>query len=378
MLFLLILLTIFFVVLVSPMLRETFSVVPSNVDNVSSDTVDKDSTVFMNFFATINSNIPLDHSDYTKYPDSSPFPFDADFKNAIISLVSPLLTKEPRYNNTNFIVLRSIYNIYSKVLPNDQIGYVFNADLNNPIVPFVKKLKVWCRIQNASTYFLSNGTASPLAKQINKNDLRIMYITIQETSSSDFSFTAIDELSSDNYRILNTLFLMDPFLTSGQDMIIKPDMKIAFQSVLNDKQAALTSLLNSAKCFGVTSGSTLIDCQTQGGVWDYPATQDFDCPFFQLNKNYPNTFGKQTNGYCEVPLNTQLLGFKITDPKSQPLCYNCKSNITGPGTLGACCNEQKHPTLYPTLHSPDYAFPGDNSLRQQYAKQLGDNGLSVL
>jgi len=134
-------------------------------------------------------------------------------------------------------------------------------------------------------------------------------------------------------------------------------------------------------CFGSmdVTAQTASACRASGGVWDSPVTQDSDCPYFQANKNYDNTFGGARNraGYCEVPSGMNLLGFR--NATGTPNCYNCKLPGGGSGTFtGPCCDDQmNNPVLYPGLKSPDYQYPGDQFARIAGASQLASVGLAV-
>jgi hypothetical protein len=97
------------------------------------------------------------------------------------------------------------------------------------------------------------------------------------------------------------------------------------------------------------------------GVWDKHCVTDSDCPFFQANKNYRNTFGGCINGFCEMPLGIKRLSPRYYDITSVPLCYNCANNNN-------CCNKQKN---------PDYMFEGDILVRKANESDLIDKGLQL-
>lgn len=82
-------------------------------------------------------------------------------------------------------------------------------------------------------------------------------------------------------------------------------------------------------------------------VWDAPCRTSDECPFFQRNKNYKNYRGGCVDGYCEMPIGVQRVGFK--NYTGQPLCHGC------PTTNLACCESQS---------TPDYAFPVDEFERE--------------
>ncbi len=98
--------------------------------------------------------------------------------------------------------------------------------------------------------------------------------------------------------------------------------------------------------------------------WDRRCEKNTDCPFYQANKNYKNYFGGCLDGYCQMPIGTKRVSYRYIDPKSKPMCYNCKDPMNP-----FCCEEQKNKNLYPDLVSPDYAFPLDSYERM---KQLGN------
>lgn len=107
------------------------------------------------------------------------------------------------------------------------------------------------------------------------------------------------------------------------------------------------------------------------GVYDYPCKEDTDCPYYQANKNYPNTFGKciKATGVCEMPEGVTRMGYKLEHKAGQAKCNNC-NKLPGyeVNSLNdeACCIEQQN-SLVSTgiLPSPDYRFRGDYSVRQQ-------------
>lgn len=108
------------------------------------------------------------------------------------------------------------------------------------------------------------------------------------------------------------------------------------------------------------------------GVFDKPCEKDEECPYYKLNQNYDNNFGKCINGKCELPINMENIGYHYykTDKAKLPLCYNCDSTKFEAVTLlDTCCEKQFDKELYPFLKSPDYAFKDDIVERQNYYNQ---------
>jgi hypothetical protein len=122
------------------------------------------------------------------------------------------------------------------------------------------------------------------------------------------------------------------------------------------------------------------------GIWDEPCLYDEDCPFFNMNTNYPNKRGGCFDGYCEMPTNLKTLGYKkyisgTKKKKFKALCYNCKKKNT-PNCKGMecnmCCDDQKNKKLYPELHSPDYVFPNDFNERIKYSDIFNSKNISPI
>ena len=106
------------------------------------------------------------------------------------------------------------------------------------------------------------------------------------------------------------------------------------------------------------------------GVYDTPCKKNEDCPFYKVNQNYENEFGKCLNtGYCELPSNMAAIGYKYfkDNRENKPLCYNCKSDKFRVFTdLDECCDEQYDKKKYPFLKTPDYAFNEDYTDRKNF------------
>jgi hypothetical protein len=82
-------------------------------------------------------------------------------------------------------------------------------------------------------------------------------------------------------------------------------------------------------------------------VWDAPCVVSEECPFYQRNRNYKNYRGGCADGYCEMPLGVQRVGFK--NYIGRAICHNCPLDKLD------CCKDQMR---------PDYAFPRDEFERE--------------
>ena len=140
---------------------------------------------------------------------------------------------KPLFPNEKILITR-IFNVYKeKDLPKDinklldtPIHYIFNAQYQNT-TKFTSRILV-------VKILLKNTRAIPT----------ILYINLNENPSKDtFTFYPNEESSLKQfYNIYNNLFLMDPFKTSGQEIIISKDMKENFDKVLVDHTKTFSGL----------------------------------------------------------------------------------------------------------------------------------------
>uniref|UniRef100_A0A6C0BQ58 Uncharacterized protein n=1 Tax=viral metagenome TaxID=1070528 RepID=A0A6C0BQ58_9ZZZZ len=104
-------------------------------------------------------------------------------------------------------------------------------------------------------------------------------------------------------------------------------------------------------------------------TWDIPCKFNYECPFYQKNKNYDNHRGGcLNNGSCDMPVGIRHRSFKKYDEskseENHPLCYNCP-----PNTLDSkCCAEQElsaNNDKNSQFKSSDYMFIADYSDRKK-------------
>ena len=112
------------------------------------------------------------------------------------------------------------------------------------------------------------------------------------------------------------------------------------------------------------------------GIYDSPCVYDQDCPFYKKNSNYPNSRGGCKNGYCEMPINIKLIGYKEYLDSVKPFCYNCKKTKCTGLECNMCCEEQFDKKLYPNLDGPDFAFDNDFDERIKHSSYFESKQLS--
>jgi len=361
--------------------REGF--VESNADNVPEDRIqtlyETETHNIDTLLDTINNTpLPDFRSYYIKYPTYMKFPLNELFRDKVMSIIKPLFANSASFNNTKIDTIRDIYDLYSSDSTNGTRHFVFAIDINNPIKAFTRKLRVYLSIPHITKFTTDNGD---YIGNLQDKDIIVNYIGTDNNLQFNNTTFVPSEFSIGNtnyknfYNIKNTLYLMDPFITNGKDMVITNEMHAAFENKVNEMKTPQHDTKNGF-CYNSTyTNGNKSECIDAGGVWDYPPDIPEECPYYMANGNYPNTFGGIYGDKCQLPKNMQIIGHRYysLDPQYSPLCYNCtnttvnvgKNSLTGE-PFGKCCDEQKDKTKYPNLITPDYVYNGDEQTRQKY------------
>lgn len=280
---------------------------------------------------------------------------DSISKNRIINIVFNTNFNRDGYQNFNIqfnITLQSTNNNINNNINND----IWNIIINSAEIIGISYPK---NIQNTEG---SNGN-------------------VYNNSDPSIKFNKLDSLRK--YELLSHDSDPKYFDKQYQDAKIKE----------KHHNIAKDALYNDSKCFGlindkneVLNYNNKLFCESyhkdidQVGLWDSPCQINNDCPFYQANKNYPNTFGgcDKTTGLCQMPIGIIPLGYKKYAKQhhqnssiGNPLCYNCKGNND------KCCNIQAQKNAKNAkILSPDYVFENDMTERKKYKKNLQNRGLN--
>jgi hypothetical protein len=160
------------------------------------------------------------------------FLFQKEFENFILNYITSKLNQSEYYTKSTFSIIKSMYNIYWLDYPDNSRHFIFNIDLNNPIKFFTRRLKVYIILNNISNYLSDTGEYINSKNKI-FTDLQLLYIGTNDPYHS-FTINPNDNFNS-YYRTLNTLYLLDPFITSNKDIIITDSMKSQFNDQLQNK-----------------------------------------------------------------------------------------------------------------------------------------------
>ncbi|NBP15331.1 hypothetical protein EBU95_13165 [bacterium] len=381
--------TVLLLILLSVRYIDPFNAVPYNAFEIPKNQQDNlfqaETKRLDELFVSINRDVLPDYRNtFTKYPSYFRFKHSETFRKFLLNVINPVLKKDSYYTKSKFVFIRDIYNLYWNDDKNSTRHFIFNVDLNDPVKAFTRKLKVYLTVVNINKYLGDNGEFSDAS--IALEDIALQYIG---TDNPLTYFTVapklgeiLDERNLDNYyRTRNTLFLLDPFVTTGKEMRITDALKVKFDQTLKQKELEQKELAKKGFCFNSTTptATTQSECVDAGGVWDYPPADNMECPFYIANQNYSNNFGGIRGEKCELPRNMQIVGYRnySLNPEYLPLCYNCRNKRIDQGSLGYCCDEQNNKVVYPQLITPDYAFVGDSDSRRRFADIFAARGLSV-
>jgi len=275
---------------------------------------------------------------------------DQDEVNRIINI---FLT----YINTNFPVY-SFSNANTGIVSLNSISSTGNALIKNYLIPL-------SLFEKSLGYIKDIKLTVILTKYQNQNGTLV--INNIETIDTDPN---IKPLLPSISNFPNDFHTSDTNNTDPVILLTQNDIVIANQNAIKLKQ-----LNQQGMCFNTLDSGNITnqaDCLVFGGTWDKPVQTDTECPYYLANKNYTNIRGGNKHNYCELPNGLKQISYRYSDPKSQPICYNCTTNLIGQGTQGHCCNTQT------TFKSPDYKFNGDQLERQNAASELQNLGLSAI
>lgn len=282
------------------------------------------------------------------------------------------------------------YVIVSKCyIPRSTVDIGDNNDANNDIgdiTLYIEELDLM-GLNNEQNIMLTPGyTKSQMENRVN--------------IFSDYPYTPY-ETNLTYYRSSDeNTYLRD--ITANPDFMNDID-KPLIDEMVEAHQNLQTNVTGGFVCISKETGellnySTKEECEAtvdnegnpkESGTFDNQCSADADCPFYLGNTNYPNTKGGcGEDGFCELPVNTELLSYKSYSDEGEyyPYCYGC--NID---KMETCCEVQQkmvdgtateeeideHGLTGKTFVTPDYAFKDDFTDRMNYKDELETNALNV-
>jgi hypothetical protein len=281
----------------------------------------------------------------------------------------------------NTKVINNMYNVYTKDDKYKDIKYIIlYVDGINVKLGFTRKFLVYMKLNNLSDYIGETGEIYPILNSI-YDHLEVLYVkTIELDKEMNVNYFQGDILrgKDDNfnqlYEIKNSMEYIEPKFS---EMNITSEQKESYNRMLEEKGKNFTF---TGMCYGYEGVDNKFECIKNMGIWDNEVKEDSECPYYKANINYPNAFGKIKNGVCELPVNMKNVGYRGYSKgiKDMPLCYNCKYNKIGVGSLGYCCDDQLSKVdIYKNLSSPDYAYVGDKVERKKWESLFLEKSLGV-
>jgi hypothetical protein len=339
------------------------------------DLYEKDLNLLLSSVEGINkvNSIPDYKSLFRKFPYHTKFELDEFLKSVLLEEINKSVIDNDYFKNDNLQSIRALYNIYYLDSNSDR-DYIFGFDLLNATRGFTLQLIVYIRIPNITNFLMDDGTFVPKINSfIKKENVEILRLEKLHQKVNIKITSPNQDYNTINYYKLNQ---------GDYGFDITEQMRIDFDKKIKGITGfdSLGFCYDSDTTYGLTSIENKEECIDNGGIWDYPPNLNSDCPFYGANKNYPNQYGKLLGNACQLPMNMRLIGnrFYSNDEKYAPMCYNCKNNLVGNGSLGFCCNEQIDTKLYPNLLTPDYAFNGDTAQRILHKSYFDRSKLKTL
>lgn len=223
--------------------NEKFTVVGYNNTNIPKYTIPNEyNTTTQNIQQQLidtNPNESVNPTNYTLYNPNLPFPFNQQFTNIISHYL---------LDNNIAIGIKNIgtpTNIYYTDLEENRI-FIFTVSIIDNLTSrnFIVKIivnNINKYIDQYGNYLLSNNssTLSNRRKEPEPSIGKILAIRLSPNNypGQKLTWLGLDELNPNFYETYNTLYLMDPFITSGNQMIITPFMQQKFQKTLELAQA---------------------------------------------------------------------------------------------------------------------------------------------
>lgn len=224
--------------------QENFEIVGFNdntipdykIKNIYDTETEKLTSILKSLFKD-NDMTKTGYTIYGKYLD---FPFANVIKHMIADF---LKTNVSIFAKDKLEVNSNINDLYWKDVGNDRL-FIFNVNLLNNTHFLTRTINVKIMIQNIKSFLNGENYRTDVPSATLTNSIKILSIMLGTSNYiKDFiGFSGVDTLEPVQYNIENTLHLMDPFITSGNQMVITPTMMSRFSVTLDDHRKLLQQL----------------------------------------------------------------------------------------------------------------------------------------
>jgi hypothetical protein len=181
---------------------------------------------------------------FTEHNPYIPFPFEESIKKLIIDYIKTNIEKFKGHKLEN---TTGLHKLYYKDNGTDRL-FIFNISLVDNTKFMTRNLRVKIKIKNIKNFIKKNSNIieqkeidykTNIPSQTFINSTEILSIRMDKNNYAQFELEGIDKLRPNYYQIKNVLGLMDPFVTSGKDMIITDKMKTDFVKEIQEHQKLL-------------------------------------------------------------------------------------------------------------------------------------------
>jgi hypothetical protein len=208
--------------------------IPTAYDNETRELTD----IFSRLFKDEDNNFDL--ATYNLYSDYIEFPFN----NIIKKMIADYIKNVGVFNKDKIEINADINRLYWKNDGNNRL-FIFNVNLLNNTRFMTRNIQVKIMIKNINNFTNGNDYRTDVPSATLTSSTDMLYIKLDTDnyfSKIKDNYTGIDKLEPNYYNIKNTLFLMDPFLTSGNNMILTNDMKTNFQTQIASHEELMKSM----------------------------------------------------------------------------------------------------------------------------------------
>jgi hypothetical protein len=233
--------------------KETFLVVGYNDSIIPNYTIknlfDEETKLLDSQFSDLSFDHNFNVKSFTLFNTNIPFPFTNQFQKLLLSFLKTV----PRINKHK-ITLGDFNNIYYN---DDFLGnriFILNVNLQDSTTFTSRNIKVKFIINNIKKFIdLDSNYLSTFDPYLLDKYTSLAGIILDKNGYAKFNMIGIDKSDPNFYLIYNQLYLMDPFVTIGNDMIITQDMKQTFYKSLAEHQQFVSGNTNSKGIFNANS-----------------------------------------------------------------------------------------------------------------------------
>jgi len=236
--------------------------------------------------------------------------------------------------------IRDLFKEY-KILSKDVLGVIIKR---GDVIELVEQPS---KIENGQYFVFKTFDNYALLQTSMMLKWNASFMNIHDTSSDKKKYVVKIMLEAPELRDYNGLYdVGSPVYITELDMggFISAIDKVHMTIIISDDLKALDSTFRCTNPLLASQWACKSDFDAFGEKkqtkdrWDRPCVWDDECPFWTVHKK-GGYRGGCDNGYCEMPLNVNRIGYRKYElsEKSFPYCHGCDIH-----TMKECCAEKQH------------------------------------